>query len=439
MLPYLSEHERAELDRLLESEEPTGPADPLEWIAARAAAGNPIRVLHPVTGWTDFRPRDYQREVLEQWRHSRRIIVKSRQIGFSQTFGLEMAYKAQHAGPRRILCVSRNEDQAKDLLRYVRDGVDDPGDLVMDNAGELAFANSSRVKVQPAGPNAGRGFPASDVYLDEFAFAQWADAIYRAILPTVATGGSLTIFSSPNGRANLYYRLWAGQFGQDQWWRRRYDYSVLWDEEWADRQRAMMTSQDFAQEYGADFVESGGALFTAADLEACYREGAETEREDGHRYLMAGDPAGAGQDAFVWEVWDITALPFRLVAKERWTRAPFERYYAAGERLADAYQADEAWVDQTGLGAPMVEEIEARLAPKGVLVKGFTFTRKSKAEALTALQLLVQRHNLWHSWSELDRELGMYQADDEDLMTDTVMAAAIMAWATRQHRFLEWS
>ena len=71
----------------------------------------------------------------------------------------------------------------------------------------MGFANGSRIKSIPANRSTGRGFTATDVYLDEFAYAEYAADIYQSISPTVAQGGRLTVGSTPNGVGNLFHEL----------------------------------------------------------------------------------------------------------------------------------------------------------------------------------------------------------------------------------------
>jgi hypothetical protein len=144
--------------------------------------------------------------------------------------------------------------------------------------------------------------------------------------------------------------------------------------------------------------------------------------------VLSADVAGPGEDATVIQIWDLRSKPYTLVHNERWLEGPFERFYQRATELAREYHVYRAIVDQTGLGAPMVEEFEARARGK---VEGFSFTARSKEEALTALQLLMQHHELRFSDEQLRLEAELYERDDKGLVTDAVMAAALMAWAQR--------
>lgn len=403
---------------------------PLDWLDAE-----PRTVTHPTRGRIMLEPRDYQREVLAAWDHPRRIIVKSRQIGFTQILAMEAYWKARHAGPRTILCVAQREENAAEFIRYVREQ-SDPDELSRDNELSVRFKNGSRVKAQAATKNPGRGYPASDVYLDEFAFAPWDTSVWQSIAPSVSTGGTITIFSSPRGRANLFYHIWAGQFGDTDWWRRSYSWRVLWDDPWAEARRRSMTREGFAEEYEAadGFLSTGGVLLDSKDVEACFVEGCESGPRPGRLYRLYCDPAGSGKDATVLQVWDVTARPYTLVHQDRWIIARFARLYNRAARLAQTYGCNVLRVDRTGLGEPIVEELEHVLEPHGCEVEPFLFTKPSKEAGLTAVRMLFEERAVRFSDAQLKAEALTYQLPDDDLMTDSLMTLLLMASQMRDER-----
>ena len=399
---------------------------PVTWLLQTAPP-----ILHPTRGYTPFLPRQYQTQLLLNWEQPARLILKSRQTGFSQAFAAEAYWTAAYRPPQRILVVSRKEDAALEFLRYVREFAQ-ADQLAEDAKTSLTFRNGSRIKVESATRGAGRSYAASRVYLDEFAHAPWALDIYQAVRPTIATGGTITIFSSPNGRSNIFYQLWAGLLGIEQWRRYRVPWNENpdWDAEWEQRERAAMTVAQFAQEYDCDFVASGAARFAEADVLACFRQPVPESLR--HELILTADPAGAGKDSTAVQLWDVGTLPIRLVREERWARGPFERFYRVCTEWREQYKPTEIWVDATGLGSPMVEELSNRVGYGRV--SPFVFTARSKEEAMAALVRRVERHELSFDSEPLRTELLLSQPDDHDLPTDSVMAAAIMAAQTAGRR-----
>src|SRR3954451_23348898 len=91
---------------------PIASRTPIEWAEQQAT------IVHPSLGRMPFAPYAYQRDFLDGYAAPRRIIVKARQIGFSQVFALEALYAAIHEPETTILLVSRSQDLAVNLLRY---------------------------------------------------------------------------------------------------------------------------------------------------------------------------------------------------------------------------------------------------------------------------------------------------------------------------------
>ncbi len=77
---------------------------------------------------------------------------------------------------------------------------------------EITWSNGSRLLALPANPQTVRGYSAN-LILTEFAFHENADAIWRAIYPSISNplrGGlkKLRIISTPNGQTNKFAHLW---------------------------------------------------------------------------------------------------------------------------------------------------------------------------------------------------------------------------------------
>lgn len=178
----------------------------LEWAQSNAT------IVLPTEGRQKFAPYEYQARLLED-QSSRRIILKARQTGISNCVAIEALYKTITRPDTTELFVSRSQNAAGELIQYCQrtlGGLKRAPKTVKENAFEISFENGSRIVSLSASPRTGRGLAASDVYLDEFAFTQYDAQIYESIMGTISTGGTMTILSTPNGRANMFYRLWAG-------------------------------------------------------------------------------------------------------------------------------------------------------------------------------------------------------------------------------------
>ncbi len=395
---------------------------PLYWACEKAT------IIHPARGRIGFNPYPFQIRFLQD-RSRRRLIVKARQIGMSQAVALEAAHKAAHVPDSTILLVSRNEKLAANLLGYCSTAIagirDEVPELVRQSQSELQFTNGSRILSLPANQSTGRGFAAGDAYLDEYAFQLYAEDIYNAISPALSHGGRLTVLSSPNGRANHFFQLWAGIEGGD-WSRHEIKWTECppYDEAWYAEMRPQFTAQRWASEFDCDFTASGQAVFRDEDIRRCADgwEGLQAA-ESGHHYITAWD-IGRRADATVGVTLDVTVEPWQLVAYERLLGVPYPAIQRRIEQRHHDYPG-EHWIESNGVGDPVMENLNVNVEP-------FTTTRKSKADAITALALSHEQSKLKHGVKQLAVECQLYQWDDKDLIQDSVMAAAIACWRADQ-------
>jgi len=386
----------------------------LEW------APENVTVITPWAGRVRFAPYSYQARFLEDT-SPRRLILKARQVGMSNAVAIEAIYKAVTMPDQMILMVSRNGQLAQHLVTYCRHtlaGLRDIPVIVRENLSELEFANGSRILSLAASPSAGRGFPATAVYLDEFAFAEYADLIYQAILPTLPENGQLTILSTANGRNNLFFRLWSGLEGG--LWSR---HTIHWrdcpryadDPTWEMRTRANMTRQSFAQEYDLDFITSGDAVFDPDDLAQC-AEGWNGDPDTCEVLITAWD-IGRRQDHTVGITIGLRGNDWHVVDFERFI-APYPVIQAKID--ARVRKLGLTWVESNGVGDPVIENLTEPVEP-------FVTTARTKVQAIQALQLLIQQGRFKHNEEQLARELGLYEWADEGITQDSVIAAAIAA------------
>lgn len=403
----------------------------LDWARENAT------IVLPTEGRRPFVPYDYQARFLEDDARYR-IVLKSRQTGISNAIAIEALHKAITRPDSTELFVSKDQKAASVLIRYCQhtlNGLRNPPKLVNENASSLVFPNGSQIVSLPATPSTGRSMAATDVYLDEFAFTQYDQLIYESIIGTISTGGRLTVNSTANGRANMYFRLWSGLEGGD-WSRHKIHWSdcprYRDDPTWEPRTRASMTRQAFAQEYDCDFVASGDAVFDPDDLARC---------------LVGWDPEPSTCDALI-TAWDIgrrtdhtvgitigrraedrIIKPFdghgQTVKLDVWHEVEYERFLAPypliQARIDDRRRRrGRTYVESNGIGDPVIENLAERVEP-------FQTTARTKVQAIEALQLLIQQGRFKFGSEQLARELGLYQWDDRALVQDSVMAAAIAA------------
>lgn len=419
------------MDRLLAQTWTTPlPPDPETWARQTAT------IVHPALGRLSFKPYPYQSAFLSRYHAPRRIVLKARQIGYSQTFALEALYSAITEPDATILLVSRSQDLAINLLRYCYLTYNalrgDVPALEKANESEMGFSNGSRIKSIPANRSTGRGFAATRIYLDEFGYADYAEDIFQSVSPAVSQGGCLVVGSTPNGVGNLFHELY---ISGDGWERQRTPWhecpayytnaeraaGVLPEQSaWYQRERLKYSARQWAAEYECDFVGSGDAVFKAEDIDAAEIDAIGTQgRAIGHEYLTSVD-IGRRQDATVINTFDITSRPYQRVAHQRFEGLPYPLIQQHIEHRWQAY-GGELHIESNGVGDPVIENLT-------VPVKPFVTTVKSKLRGIQSLQLLLEQRVLKARWTTQERkELMLYKWDDRDLTQDCVMSLAIGA------------
>lgn len=398
---------------------------PLAWAEANAT------IVHPARGRVPFTPYPYQADFLRAHDTPRRIVLKARQIGFSQVIALEALYYGIYEPESTILLVSRSQDLAANLLRYcymTYNGLRDAPGLVKENESEMGLANGSRIKSIPANRSTGRGFAASRIYLDEFAYAAYADDIYQSVSPAVSQGGSLTIGSTPDGEGNLFHSLWESGHELKRYHLPWYVCPAYYTPEeqaagvpheqaaWYLRERPKFSAQQWAAEYDCDFCGSGGMnLFSVEDIE---RAAQPYELPPGKNYLTTVD-VGRRRDATVINVFETSSTPYRRVHFERLERTPYP-YIQSRLKSTYATYPGRMVVESNGVGDPLIENTDVPIEP-------FTTTARSKLQALQALQLLFEQGNIRAQWDSRERAALIGCSWDEDHTPDEVMSLAIMA------------
>jgi len=143
------------------------------------------------------------------------IILKARQLGISWLCCAYALWLCVFQAGRRVLLLSRGQNEANELLRRVKVMYERLPDwmralvkVVKLNTSEIVFSNGSSVESLPATKDSARSLTASLVIADEFAFMQWANELYTGLKSTIDGGGQLIILSTANGARGLFHQLW---------------------------------------------------------------------------------------------------------------------------------------------------------------------------------------------------------------------------------------
>lgn len=165
---------------------------------------------------------------------------------------------------------------------------------------ELRWPNGSRLLAIPANPATARGYSAN-LLLDEFAFHEAPDAIWRAIYPSISNPlkgqYKIRLVSTPNGLGNKFADLWTKG---DGWSRQKVSIhdavaqGLPLDVE--ELRRGLDDPEGWAQEYECEFIDVAAVLLTYELLAACESADATTALPPEFWQRNAAPPLFCGWD-----------------------------------------------------------------------------------------------------------------------------------------------
>lgn len=177
-----------------------------------------VKIQHPTKGAVAFELYDFQEKLIRSFHNNDfNIVLASRQVGKSITSASYLLWYAMFHFDKTVLIASNKNSGAMEMIYRIRfayeslpfwlkPGVTDDGY----NKHAVGFDNGSRIISAATSEDTGRGMSISLLFLDEFAFVAPGiqDEFWTAIKPTLSTGGSCIIASTPNGDMNIFAQLW---------------------------------------------------------------------------------------------------------------------------------------------------------------------------------------------------------------------------------------
>jgi len=337
-----------------------------------------------------------------------KIWLKSRQIGGSLAASFEVVADALETGGDWVI-LSAGERQALEFMDKVQRAASIFCDAISYSTGkeyrpdvqksQLRFPNGARVLALPANPATARGYSANLV-LDEFAFHENPEEIWRAVYPIISNplrgALKLRVISTPAGRNNKYFDLWEHAPAFSRHKTTVYDAVASGLALNIEELRANLADPDgWAQEFECQFMEHSSQVFPADLVRACESDDATLDaseelfsRESRIRpALFVGIDVGRKRDLTV--AWTLERLPGgSLITREVLVldRIPFPQQEAilAPRVMAAAFTA----IDATGIGGPVSEHLAAALDE--TRLEGVTFTGDRKRELFERLKKALQ-------------------------------------------------
>lgn len=347
--------------------------------------------------------KDFQQDYILDCMYTNRIVgLFCRQLGKTTTTALFCIWYALMHNDVQILIVAPMQEHALEFYSKLKDLIE-RSDILKDftttNRAELVqFYNNSKIKFLSVGPYglAIRG-KSNDVIVEEESPYIKDKIVKTVIIPTGATKPNLKYIKigTPFGKNHFYEASM-----NDRWKVHHYDYSHgirtnLITQEFIDEQKENLTSTQFNTEYGALFVDDSDSYFTFELINNCIEnkdiiDTRVSEIRKKSTYVLGLDIARFGEDKTVYIVLE---KPFD--EDKIYTHYIFETEYKpltdVIERvkfLHSQYNFEKVIIDETGLGAGVVDSLKSHLQDR---LEGVTFTMKSKQDLYTNLQKLMER------------------------------------------------
>ena len=298
-----------------------------------------VKIVHLERGLVPFELYDFQKKMVQTFHDNRFTICKvGRQSGKSVTViayllwyllfneSVSVAMLANKSATSREL-LGRMQLAYENLPFWLQQGVG------VWNKGSFELENGSKIISSATSSSAIRGSSFNLVFLDEFAFVEnnLAEDFFRSVFPTISSGQNtkLMIVSTPYGM-NHYYKMWKEAVdGRSQF----VPIQVHWsevpgrDEEWKENTIKNTSVEQFRQEFETEFNGSDQTLVDPNTLQALRWDKPLLSKSGltiyaapstSKMYACTVDVAlGKGKDYSAFIIYDITKIPYEVVAVYR--------------------------------------------------------------------------------------------------------------------------
>ena len=421
-----------------------------------------IKIDHPVKGRIPFDLFRFQKRIVNEVNGNRfNIVRKFRQAGVTTIMCAFCLWTSIFEKHKNILVVSIGEREAKAFLQRVVNMYDElPSFLrpaeVERNKSTLKLSTGSKITSLPA--SAGRGESASMIIVDEAAFVKDFEEFWKAVFPTVSTGGKAFLISTVNGTSNLYYQLYKNAVEKnnefnaiDIRWEEHPDYTP----EWAKGMRSSMPERAWLQEYECEFLGTGDTFIDSTTIRRLaynisedyvekYTYGYRVWKEPNslHNYLLTVDPAyGRGQDNSAFHIIDL--YTGEQVAEFYSNTTSVKKLAKIINNEGNAYNLAYVVLERNALGIVLFEELFHELAYENIWMDdkgefGIHTNRTERDKSLAHLEDSLRRGLIKiNSLRTIDELLtfvvkeGMKIEAEKGYKDDLVMSLAIGCYALK--------
>ena len=448
---------------------------------------NYIKIVTLDKGLVPFDMYNFQKEMVDTFHHERFTICKlPRQSGKSTTIVSYLMHYVMFNDNVNVAILANKSSTARDILgrlqlayenlpKWMQQGV------LNWNKGSLELENNSRIIAASTSSSAIRGGSFNVIFLDEFAFVpnNIAEQFFSSVYPTISSGQSskVMIVSTPHGM-NMFYKLWNDSVNGNNSFK---NIEVHWseipgrDEKWKEETIKNTSESQFRTEFECEFLGSVDTLINASKLRTLShntpiqsRSGLDIYEEvkKDHHYMMTVDVArGDLNDYSAFVIFDITAMPYRIVAKYKNNEIKPLVFPNIIHQVAKNYNQAEILVEVNDIGGQVADALQFDLEYDNMIMvsqrgrsgqiagsgfsgrgsqMGLRTTKAVKKIACSNLKQMIESDKLIINDFDIISELSTfilkgtskYEADD-GCSDDLVACCLFFAWLTTQIYFKE--
>ena len=342
-----------------------------------------------------FTPRNYQIPLLKALDSGfkRALIVWHRRCGKDKVCFNYMVKKSQERVGTYFYFLP-TYSQAK---KVIWDNIDNDGFKMLDhipeqlivskNAQELKISLTNGSIIQLFGADSfdksGVGTNPIGVVFSEYSIND--PKVWGFVRPILKINGGWAIFNfTPRGQNHAFKLLEIAKGLKDRWFTEILtiaDTGILTEEDITEEREEGMTQAMIDQEYYCKFIENATSFFKRID-EVCILE--ETTHNPLHLFQMGVDLAKY-QDYTVISVIDLNT--FEQVYMERFNQVDWNLQKAKIEAVYHKFGRPHGYIDATGVGDPIVEDLTAR----GIMLDPIKFNEQNRKDILTNLSLKMEQ------------------------------------------------
>ncbi len=445
-----------------------------------------IKIVSLDEGLISFKLYDFQKEMVGTFHNNRFTICKlPRQSGKSTTIIAYLLHYVLFNPSVNVAILANKAATARDLLgrlqlayenlpKWLQQGV------MSWNKGSLELENGSKILASSTSASAVRGGSYNIIFLDEFAYvpANVAEQFFSSVYPTISSGKTtkVMIVSTPHGM-NMFYKLWNDAENE----RNSYiPIDVHWSEvpgrdaAWKEETIKNTSASQFNTEFECEFLGSIDTLITPQKLRTMsYKNPTQSNAavdlyekpEPGRTYMLTADVSrGTKNDYSAFLVFDVSEMPYRIVAKYRDNEIKPLLFPSKIYDIARAYNQAFVLIEINDIGEQVANTLQYDLEYDNLVMAsmrgragqilgggfsggraqlGVRTTKTVKKVGCSNLKQLIEDDKLIIEDLDIISELSTFIVKgssfeaDEGCTDDLVACMFIFAWTTDQTYFKE--